>query len=286
MEYRENRFLGVKSQEELDARKAEWDALQLSLGKQIIQKDDFDWMVDSESEDSGGGGSGRRLLRYVGALFLGFSKADPNQGCATLLIMAYPSLEVVYRRMNMVSISQPYMPSYLAFRELDAFKDLWSEMLERDAEIKPDVVFLNGNGYFHPRRCGVATHIGVELDVPTIGVTKNFFQMEGLAMTPMRWEFKEKCKELDDWMPVKSKEVILVDDQTEEEIGYDVLGAAINMTGEGGRPLYVSVGHRISLETAVEVVKMTSEHRFPEPLRQADLSSRDFVNTGKFKDRY
>lgn len=278
MEYRENQFLGVASEEELEAKKKEWNQIQIDLGKRIIQKDDFDWTVDESSSESDGGeadGGDRRLLRYVGALFLGFSKEDPNQGCATLLIMAYPSLEVIYRRMELVKIDEPYMPSYLAFREIPAFRSLWNEMLERDSEIKPDVLFINGNGYFHPRRCGVATHVGIELDVPTIGVTKNFFQMEGLAMTPVRWEFKETCKELDDWMPIISKEV-----------PGDILGAGVNMTGEGGRPLYVSVGHRISLETALEVVKMTSEHRFPEPLRQADLSSRDYVNSGKFKDRY
>lgn len=272
MDYRENQDLGVNS-ETLEEKKKKWDSIQLELGKKIIQHDDFLWHVDDE-RDVDGPDAGR-LLRYVGALFLGFAKKDPNQGCATLLIMAYPSLEIVYRRMVIVTIEEPYLPSYLAFREISAFKDLWDEMIERDAEITPDVLLLNGNGYFHPRRCGVATHVGVMLDVPTIGVTKNFFQMEGLSMTPMRFEFKSKCTELDDWMPIIS-----------ETIEGDVLAAAINMTGRGGRPLYVSVGHRISLGTALEVVKMTSEHRFPEPLRQADLSSRDYVNTGKFRERY
>jgi deoxyribonuclease V len=133
----------------------------------------------------------------------------------------------------------PYIPGYLMFREAHA--------VEETARLVSgfDVLFVNGHGVAHPRGCGLASCVGLDLDVPTIGVAGR--RLVGYV-----------GEKLGGWAP------LMLDDEA--------VGAEIDA---GGSRVYVSVGHKISLETSIKVVRMmTSDNRFPEPLRRAHLEAK------------
>ena len=133
----------------------------------------------------------------------------------------------------------PYIPGYLMFREAQA--------VEEAARIVSDfdVLFVNGHGVAHPRGCGLASCVGLELDVPTIGVARR--RLVGYV-----------GEERGGWAPL-----MLCD---------EVVGAEIEA---GGSRVYVSVGHKVSLETSIEMARMmTSDGPFPEPLNRAHLEAK------------
>ncbi|WOX57579.1 deoxyribonuclease V [Methanoculleus receptaculi] len=163
---------------------------------------------------------------------------------AVVVVLRYPDLTVVERVSVSVVTGFPYIPGLLAFREgpalIEAFRRVRSE---------PDVIFFDGHGIAHPRGIGIASHMGLLLDRPSIGVAKSL--LTGSAAKPgfMRG----------------SMTPILRDGET--------IGMAVR-TKEWAKPVYVSVGHRISLEAAVDLVLATARgYRLPEPTRQAHLLS-------------
>jgi len=163
---------------------------------------------------------------------------------AVVVVLRYPDLTVVERVSVSVVTGFPYIPGLLAFREgpalIEAFRRLRSE---------PDVIFFDGHGIAHPRGIGIASHVGLLLDRPSIGVAKSL--LTGSVAKPgfMRG----------------SMTPILRDGET--------IGMAVR-TKEWAKPVYVSVGHRISLEAAVDLVLATARgYRLPEPTRQAHLLS-------------
>jgi deoxyribonuclease V len=134
-----------------------------------------------------------------------------------------------------------YVPGYLGFREAPALVAAWEALVE-----KPDLLLVDGHGRAHPRRCGIATHVGVLLDVPTIGIAKTVLcgKVEGdLADEP-------------------GATAPLVDRG-------EVVALAVR-TRARALPIYVGTGHRVSLETAVEWALALSEgRRLPLPIRLA-----------------
>ncbi len=165
---------------------------------------------------------------------------------AVVVALSYPDLAVVERASASAVTSFPYIPGLLTFREgpalLEAFRRLQSE---------PEVVFFDGQGIAHPRGLGIASHMGILLDRPAVGVAKSLLSGTATEPGPGRG----------------STAPILRNGET--------LGMAIR-TKEKTKPVYVSVGHRIALSTAVDLVLATSRgYRLPEPTRQAHL----FANT-------
>lgn len=157
---------------------------------------------------------------------------------------------VVLRRGDLAVVDQavvrgrsdfPYVPGLLAFRELP--------MLLRAVEslsVAPDVFVCDGYGLAHPRRFGLACHLGVVLDVPSIGVAKN----------PPHVSVAEPGPGRGDWSPIHS--------------GEEVIGCALR-TRDEVKPIYVSVGHRCTLSAARELVlELAPRYRIPEPIRAAD----------------
>lgn len=145
----------------------------------------------------------------------------------------------------------PYIPTYLAFRELPILLALL-EAVERVDQMA-DVVLVDGTGLLHHRHAGIASHLGVLMDVPTVGVTKKLLyghvETAGMNAGEVRW---------------------VMDSERPE----DRLGAAVKTT-ERADPIYVSIGHRMDLETAVELVLELSSKKLPEPIRRADQLSRE-----------
>lgn len=173
----------------------------------------------------------------------GAAKAGLARAAAAAL--SYPELQVVEQQVAECPVSFPYVPGLLSFREAPAL----SVVLER-LRAAPDLLLVDGQGYAHPRRFGIACHIGLLADVPTIGVAKSRLIGEH---GPLPAE--------------AGTHVPLVD-------AGEVIGAVLR-TKEGAAPLYVSIGHLIGLDEAVEwTLRLCRGHRLPEPARIADHLSK------------
>lgn len=161
---------------------------------------------------------------------------------AVVVALSYPDLTVVEQVSARAVTSFPYIPGYLTFREgpalLAAFRKMQSE---------PDVIFFDGQGVAHPRGLGIASHMGVLLDRPTVGVAKNL--LVGTAEDP--------GASRGSLSPIRRDG--------------EMIGMAVR-TKERTKPVYVSVGNQISLARAVDLVLATTRgYRLPEPTRQAHL---------------
>jgi len=130
-------------------------------------------------------------------------------------------------------VSLPYMSGLLFYREGPAILEAFSLLQQ-----KPDILLVQGNGILHPRRCGIASQIGIMLDIPTIGIAKS------LALGEV------------------NNGTIYIE---KEARGYEV------MSRDHARPLYVSPGHHISLQTSIEIIRksLVYPHKLPEPLHLA-----------------
>lgn len=163
---------------------------------------------------------------------------------AAAVTLSFPSLEVVESVVIEGHASFPYVPGLLTFREAPLLLSAFERM-----KITPDFILVDGQGIAHPRRFGVASHLGVLLDVPTIGCAKS-----------------RLCGEHDDLALEAPARTLLRD-------GTEIIGAAVR-TRTGSRPLYVSIGHRVDLPTAIELVlACCRRYRLPEPTRLAHLAA-------------
>lgn len=139
----------------------------------------------------------------------------------------------------------PYVPGLLSFREAPAILDALDRL-----SVTPDLLLVDGQGIAHPRRFGLACHVGLLAGIPAIGAAKS--RLVG--------RFSEPGAEPGDWSPLTLRG--------------DVIGAVLR-TRRGTRPLFVSPGHRVGLATALDhVMRCVSRYRLPEPTRLADRLSR------------
>jgi deoxyribonuclease V len=164
---------------------------------------------------------------------------------AAIAVLAYPEMELVDLRTTERRVEFPYVPGLLAFREAPAILEAWACL--RSA---PDLILFDGQGLAHPRRLGIACHLGLVLDRPSIGCAKS----------RLCGEYEEPGSTAGEWTP-------LVD-------GLECIGAAVR-TRTGTKPVFVSLGHRVSLETAISLTLACCRgYRLPEPTRQAHLGAR------------
>ncbi len=179
-------------------------------------------------------------LRAVAGIDIGY-EGDNSLARAAAVVLAFPSLEPLEEAIVRVPVKFPYVPGYLSFREIPAAQAVLAKLKHR-----PDLILCDGQGRAHPRRFGLACHLGVLLDIPTIGVAKS-----RLVGEPRGRLGRAKGA----WVP-------LVDQD-------EVIGAVLR-TRHDVRPLYVSIGHRVSLETAIDcVLRCTPRYRLPETTRRA-----------------
>jgi len=174
-------------------------------------------------------------IRFVAGLDVAYV-GEMSIGAAAVL--DYDSLALIESQVAHVETRFPYIPTLLSFREISptfaALKKLKSQ---------PDVLLVDGQGIAHPYRLGFASHLGLIVDNPTIGVAKSILCGKAENMTGKGG-------------------VYLIDNG-------EIVGAAV-MTRAGRKPVYVSVGHKVSLERAIEIVKhCIRTHRIPEPILTA-----------------
>jgi deoxyribonuclease V len=160
---------------------------------------------------------------------------------AVIAVVTYPALELVELSSFEGACNFPYVPGLLSFREIPPLLEAWKKL-----ESKPDLILCDGQGIAHPRGLGFASHFGLVLGVPTIGCAKS----------PLFGEFKMPGVRRGSRSPIK--------DPSGKTIG------AVLRTRDRTKPLYVSVGHLISLRKAVALVlSCAPRFRRPEPLRIA-----------------
>jgi len=188
-------------------------------------------------------GSLRRRLKLVAGADC--SPSPDGHLHAVVVLCEAPDWRVVEEASASAKPFLPYVPGLLSFRETP----LILEAL-RKLRTPPDALLVDGHGRLHPRRMGIASHIGLHIDVPTIGVGKSL--LVGVHGKP----------------GPKAGEWVAVTDRGER------LGVALT-TKARAKPIYVSVGHGIGLLPAARIALACSvRHRLPEPIRQADLRSR------------
>lgn len=166
-------------------------------------------------------------------------------GAGVLILMSWPELEVIQERFKIGEVDFPYLPGFLSFREVPLLEPLFEGL-----DFLPDVLFVDGQGIAHPRRFGLASHLGIILGIRTIGCAKR----------PLIGEAEE---------PEDRKGAFSLLRHEGEVVG------ALLRTKKGVKPLCVSPGHRMDLEGSIHLVlKATRGFRIPEPLRRAHLLSR------------
>ncbi|ESR63307.1 endonuclease v [Citrus sinensis] len=195
---------------------------------------------------------------------MSFSKEDPSIACGCIVVLDLQTLQIVYEDYSLLRLQVPYVPGFLAFREAPVLLSLLDNMKKRANHFYPQVLMVDGNGLLHPRGFGLASHIGVLANLTTIGVGKNLHHVDGLTHSGVRQLLDAKENNNEDIIPLMGG-------------SGSTWGVAMRSTPDTLKPIFISVGHCISLDTAVMIVKMTCKYRVPEPIRQADIRSRDYL---------
>ncbi|MEL4016804.1 deoxyribonuclease V [Dryocola clanedunensis] len=197
---------------------------QIELASQVIREDRLE--VDPP--------------QYIAGADVGFEQGGEVTRAA-IVLLKYPSLELVEHQVARIATTMPYIPGFLSFREYPALLAAW-EMLSR----KPDLLFVDGHGISHPRRLGVASHFGLLVDVPTIGVAKK----------RLCGRFEPLGEDVGEQQPLIDKG---------EQLGW------VWRSKKRCNPLFVATGHRVSTDTALLwVQRCMAGYRLPEPTRWAD----------------
>lgn len=192
--------------------------VQHMVAKRAIIKDDF--------ED----------IRFIAAADQAFLDTRIISG---ILILDFGSLEIIERVFSIQPVSFPYISTFLSFREGPAIVNTFKKLKTR-----PDLLLIDGAGINHPRNAGLATHIGVALDVPTIGITKKILCGKGIEPSN-----------------VGETSPLVYMDQT---VGW------LLKSSQKSKVIVVAPGHRISLESSISIVKSCLRgHKLPEPSRLA-----------------
>jgi deoxyribonuclease V len=189
----------------------------------------------------------RKVPRRIGGVDVSY--ISPKEGVAAYALVEVATGELLWSTTIRRPVRFPYITSYLTFRELPLLMELLDEVRARD-RVAP-VVLVDGTGILHPRRAGIASHLGVVAGLPTIGVTKKLL-----------------CGQVDlgGLQPLESRPVVLED---------QLIGAAIRPTSGSRRPLFVSPGSGLNLASAEQIVRaVLTGPRLPSPLYWADHLSR------------
>ena len=178
-------------------------------------------------------------VHHVGGVDVGFER-DNTVVRAAAVVLNFPGLELVDSALARAPVTFPYVPGLLSFRELPAVLEALKLL-----KITPDLILCDGQGIAHPRRIGIASHLGVLTDIPTIGVAKSL----------LIGTHEQLPSERGAWQPLRDRG--------------ETIGAALR-TRANVAPVYVSPGHRVSLPTAIHyVLACTTKYRLPETTRHA-----------------
>jgi deoxyribonuclease V len=207
----------------------EWDvdagravAIQKALREHVVQKDEWNGEI-----------------RFVAGVDVGFED-DGRTARAAVAVLDLPELQPVTQAIARVPVRFPYIPGLLSFREIPAIVPALEKL-----EQLPDLLLCDGQGYAHPRRFGLACHLGLLTGIPSIGVGK----------TRLLGRYDTLPDRRGAWVPLMDQD--------------EIIGAVLR-TRKGVKPLFISVGHRISLKAAIDyVMRCTTRYKLPQTTRFA-----------------
>jgi deoxyribonuclease V len=183
-------------------------------------------------------------IKYVAGVDVSV-KSDVSQ--AAVVVLSYPDLEPVETVRVQQPTQYPYIPGLLTFREGPVLEEAFQQLQQ-----EPDVFIFDGMGQIHPRKMGIAAHLGLWLDKPTIGCGKNH----------LVGRYDEPGIEKGEYAPLYYKG--------------DQLGVVLR-TRTNVKPVYISVGHRAELESAIKLVlSVTPKYKLPRPIRLAHKAAGEF----------
>lgn len=204
-------------------------ALQAELAQYIIRKDCF------------------TTIHTIAGTDMAINKEN-GKGRAAIVLFSYPELKVLEYHTYETPLSMPYIPGLLSFREIPCLLGAFSLLQQ-----KPDLVIVDGMGIAHPRRLGIASHLGLWLNIPTIGC--------GKSLLVGKYNIQDLGIQVGSRIPLVDKA--------------EVIGAVVR-TRTRISPLFISLGHMISLESSIHYVLACSKgYRLPEPTRLADKLSKN-----------
>lgn len=181
-------------------------------------------------------------IRFIAGADVSYA-SDDNISFAAITILKYPEMEIIEQTHAIGRVTFPYVPGYLTFREAPVLLKAFEK-----TSVVPDLVLFDGQGIAHPRRMGIATHLGIILAVPTIGCAKSI----------LCGEFAEPLPAKGNWAELSYKD---------QQIG------AVVRTRDRVKPVFVSPGFKITFDEAVQWTLATvSGYRIPEPIRQSHLA--------------
>ena len=198
-------------------------------------------------------------INHIGGMDISFDKDEPTRAVASLVIFD-KDLKVLCRASIKCSTNIKYKVGLLAFREVPILFKLLS--LVKEYNIVPDVILMDGNGVWHPRGLGIASHFSLLSGIPCVGVAKKVLMVEDVTEESVLNIMKN----------VPDFETVKIQTQSGK-----VLGAGFNVTGGYKNSTYISTGNGLSLDSAIELVKRVTIHRVTEPIRHADLLSRELL---------
>jgi deoxyribonuclease V len=189
-------------------------------------------------------------VHRVAGVDVGYGKRG-GDARAAVVVLELADLTVLESTTATRAVAFPYVPGLLSFREAPVAIEALGKL-----RVRPDLLLCDGQGIAHPRRLGIASHLGLLLDIPSVGVAKSRLFGTHEDPGPRRG----------DWVPLMDKG--------------EVIGAVLR-TRPGTKPVYVSIGHRVGLDTAVAfVMRCTTRFRLPETTRTADRLSKVVIVPG------
>lgn len=178
-----------------------------------------------------------------------------GRAIAAVVVYRFPTMEPLDQGIAEAALTFPYVPGFLSFREIPVLLKAL-KLLDHD----PDLIFCDAQGYAHPRRMGLACHLGVLLDKPTIGCAKS--RLIGA--------YREPGQKAKSWTPLCDEPK---DSPGSARDASEIVGAVLR-TADDVRPIFVSVGHRVSLGTAIHLTLAVCDgRRIPRPTRDADRAA-------------
>ena len=200
-------------------------ALQRELAAQVRCEDDFG------------------ALRTIAGVDTSMERFS-DDGHGAIVVLSFPEMAILEVAEARLTLPMPYVPGLLSFREAPIIVAAWEQL-----KTKPDLLMVDGQGIAHPRGLGIASHVGLLLDVPTVGVAKSIL-----------------CGTHGELAPTKGSTSALV--YKGKTIGFAL------RTKDKVNPVFVSCGHRVGMETAVALALSCARgYRIPEPTRQAHLAA-------------
>ena len=235
-----------------------WREEQDKLKAKLITTDFYKFNIDDDPNNKD-----CIELKYIAGMDISASKHVPNVAVSALVVCD-KNLNIVYEDYKVVKMTEPYVPGFLAFREVKHLVDLIEELKKNKPEFTPQVILVDGNGILHVKGFGLASHLGVLVDIPTIGCSKTVFNVDGIN--------KKKVKELSKKYLIKGGDSYPLMGDSGTQWGF-----AFKSNDEVLNPIIVSCGHKISNETALKIVKKSIIHRVPQPIRLSDKISRRLI---------